>query len=400
MSTNLLRKYRSTILRNFEIKNILDEILPNHIEDYRKKMRDSGINGNSWEKIAHLLNENMNENPDVDAAIDSELFKKLIYDVQDHVYIFPIESEIDAEELITRFDSEPQLNRPLNAIVQNNEKFISLRIEGNRILILYRFDTIGLGENEQKTNFYVTCVLDFDNSLLHIRLRRHYLSKSTNRLISVLDEIKKFINKLDGDIVIKSFSETTVQSLLYNIFKEESSRAENVISQHAKEQLTEETVDAKINNFLKNELKMSEPELYSDRVKSAFYQDLSLHLDPKEFYNGFIFAFTFLDKNFIKSSTRNPKKDPIYNSKVYWNLKDLIHEYEEVSELACYWKFNEDNFEKPAGEEFEFVEISLKEKYGSIEIHYYRSPAVKRRLKESYVHYRISKYLFEDSLPK
>lgn len=198
----------------------------------------------------------------------------------------------------------------------------------------------------------------------------------------------------------QSYNEPEIHRMIYNVFKEESAKAESVIKEHMAEGLTEEAINEKILNFLEKDLEMSDPELYSDRVKSAYYQDLSLHLNPSTFYNGFISAFTFLDRNLIRSSTRNPKRDPIYNSKVYWNLKDLIHEYEEVSELTCYWKFNESDFTALPGEDFEFVEVSLRERSGSIEIHYYNSPSEKRRLKEDYVHFRISKYLFESTLPE
>jgi hypothetical protein len=396
----LLRTYRTPILRNFEIKNELNAILPDYIEDFSKKLRTSEFTGNSWEKTVEILNENMDDNPENDLEIDSVLFKKLIFEVQDHVYLYPLESEIDADEFISRFEGKPQLNQPINATVAPEEKFISIRIDGNKALILYRFETIKLGGDEQKANFYVPCVLDFDNGLLQIRLRKHYLARSSSNLSTVLDQVKGFVNSLDGDVTILGYSETNILSLLYQIFKEESEIAETVIKEHMQEHLTEEQVNQKILTFLQDELEMSDPALYADRVKSAFYQDLSLHLDPTEFYNGFIFAFTFLDKNFIKSSTRNPKRDPIYNSKVYWNLKDLIHEYEEVSELSCFWKFNQEDFGLPEGEDFEFVEVSLREKYGSIEIHYYNSPSEKRRLKEDYVHSRISKYLFENTLPE
>lgn len=396
----ILRTYRTPILRNFEIKNELSTILPDHITDYTKKLRSVEFTGSSWEKIAAILNENMVENPKSDDEIDSILFEKLIFDVQDHVHLFPIESEIDADEFISRFEGESQLNRYLNAIVETEEKFISIRKDrnGNKVFILYRFETIKLGGDEQKANFYVPCVLDFDNALLQIRLRKHYMSKSSVNHANLLSQVKTFVNGLDGDISVLEYNENAVHSLLYQIFKEESEKAETVIKEHMKEHLTEAQVNEKILNFLQNELEMSEPELYADRVKSAFYQNLSLHLDPTEFYNGFIFAFTFLDKNFIRSSTRNPKRDPIYNSKVYWNLKDLIHEYEELSELSCYWKFNKEDFGLAEGDNFEFVEVSLRERYGSVEIHYYNSPSEKRRLKEDYVHSRISKYLFEETL--
>ncbi|WP_273834891.1 hypothetical protein [Guptibacillus sedimenti] len=395
---DLLRTYSSPILRNFEVQD-LRELLSNEIEDFSKKLKAIPTAGTSWEKFAEVLNDNIKENPDVDKKIDEMLFEKLFFNLQDHVHLFHLESEIDANEFMSRFEDEPQVDRMLSATVKPDEKFISLRQEENKVLILYRIETIKLGDSEQKSIFYVPCLLDFDNSLLQIRLRKHYVSKSIPNHNTVLQTVKAFINNIDGDLSLNDYTETTIHSLVYSIFKEESEKAEIVIKEHMDENLTEEAVDNKILSFLENDLKMADPELYSDRVKSAFYQDLSLHLDSKMFYNGFIFAFTFLDKNFIQSKTRNPKRDPIYNSKVYWNLKDLIHEYKEVSELSCFWKFDENDFSKlPEKETFDFVEVSLRERVGSIEIHYYNSPSTKRRLKEDYVHYRISKYLFEETL--
>lgn len=397
--TDLLHTYSYPILRNFEVQELKD-FLPNYIEEFSKKLRAIQTPGRNWSKIVEVLNENLSENVESDNKIDQELFERIIYNLQDHVHLYHLESEINADEFISRFEEEPQLNRKINTTVAADEKFISIRKDGNKVLILYRYETITLGGDEQKAIFYVPCILDFENSLLQIRLRKHYMSRSTANHGMVLNKLKTFVNDLDADIAIRDYSEIGINSLVYQIFKEESAKAETVIKEHMND-LTEEAVNSKIISFLQDELKMSEPELYSDRVKSAFYQDLSLHLDPTEFYKGFIFAFTFLDKNFIKSSTRNPKKDPIYNSKVYWNLKDLIHEYEEVSELSCYWKFDEEDFEKqPEGEDFLFVEVSLRARNGSIEIHYYGSPKEKRRLKEGYVHSRISKYLFEKTLPK
>jgi hypothetical protein len=394
---NLLHSYTYPILRNFEVQE-LKEILPDLIEDFSKKLKAIETPGRNWTKIVEVLNDNLSENEESDTLIDQVLFERIVYNLQDHVHLYHLESEIDADEFISRFEEEPQYNRKINATVAADEKFISIRKEGNRVIILYRFETIKLGGDEQKAIFYVPCILDFENSLLQIRLRKHYMSRSSAKHAQVMGKLKEFVNNLDVDISIHDYTETSIHSLVYQIFKEESVKAEAVIKEHMKD-LTEETVNEKILSFLQNELKMAEPELYSDRVKSAFYQDLSLHLDPTEFYKGFIFAFTFLDKNFIKSSTRNPKRDPIYNSKVYWNLKDLIHEYEEVSELSCYWKFDEHDFEKqPEGLNFEFLEVSLRERNGSLEIHYYNSPSEKRRLKEDYVHSRISKYLFEKTL--
>ncbi|RRN68444.1 hypothetical protein EI200_19700 [Peribacillus simplex] len=394
---NLLRAYTSPILRNFEVQE-LKTFLPDYITDFPKKLRAVEAPGTSWEKIVQILNKNMEEDEASNELIDAVLFEKLFFN-QDHVHIYHLDSEIDANEFITRFEEEPQLNRHVNATIEAEEKFISMRQIGNTVLILYRYETIKLGNSGQRAIFYVPCLLDFDKSLLQIRLRKHYAAASSTKHGEILSKMKDFINSLDGDVSAQPYSESDVHSMVYNIFKEESEKAESVIKEHMADGLTEETINEKILDFLENDLEMSEPELYSDRVKSAFYQDLSLHLDPSTFYNGFISAFTFLDKNFIRSSTRNPKRDPIYNSKVYWNLKDLIHEYEEVSELTCFWKFNEKDFDAlPEGETFEFVEVSLRERNGSIEIHYYNSPSKQRRLKEDYVHYRISKYIFKETL--
>ncbi|MCM3789471.1 hypothetical protein M3221_13780 [Domibacillus indicus] len=389
---NLRHTYTSPLLRNFEIQD-LKSFLPEYIDDFTKKLTNqTGDNG--WYKISEVLNEFIQNDENADNEIDKILFEKLFFNLQDHVHLFHLESDINADEFVSRFQDRSVFLSKLSTLTQSEDKLISLRRDGNKIFLLYKYDTITLGSTGQRSNFYIPCMLDFENSLFQIRLRKHYITSSPYKHNDLLTNIKSYVNELDGDISIHSYNETHIYNLIYSIFKEESENAEKIIKQSMNDDLTEEIVDQKIIDFLADQLAMSNPEGYSDRVKSAFYQDLSVHMDPSTFHDGFISAFTFLDKNFIKSSTRSPRRDPIYNSKVYWNLKDLIHEYEEVSELACFWKFNEANFDAhPEGNEFEFVEVALRERNGSIEIQYYQSPNEKRRLKEEYVYYRIKRHL-------
>lgn len=195
---NLLRSYTSLILRNFEVQE-LKSFLPDYISEFSKKLRAVETPGTSWEKIAQVLNANMEENQESNELIDAILFEKLFFN-QDHVHIYHLESEIDADEFISRFEEEPQLNRPVNATVESDEKFISVRKEGNKVLILYRYESIKLGSSGQKAIFYVPCLLDFDKSLLQIRLRKHYAAASSTKHGEILSRMKEFINSLDGDV--------------------------------------------------------------------------------------------------------------------------------------------------------------------------------------------------------
>ncbi|UOR12002.1 hypothetical protein [Halobacillus amylolyticus] len=385
------QSYTATLLRNLEITHDLKPFLRVDMHDFNRKYEEiTGDNG--WQKMQNLVNQEIEQGRYEDSNLDEFIFNRLVFDKQDHTYVINLESDIDEDELMERYSDSPAFNRKVAQTIASDEKVISIRQNGNSVVILYKYESVYLGQTEDKANFYTPIILDFDKNSVRIKLRKHYLSRANTNLKGILTHLSHFLNTLDADVSISRYNEATIHSdILYQLYSEESQHAEEVIKANLGG-LTETQLNTKIMEFLENDLEIHNPSHYVDRVTAAFYQDRAMHLPDHLFYEGFIFGFTFFDRQITKSSTRNSNKDPIYKTKLYWNLKDLIHEYEEVSEVSMYWRFNENDFdETPEGEDFSFVEVSIREKYGCLEIHYYN--AKERRVKEEYVLHRIKEYI-------
>lgn len=108
-----------------------------------------------------------------------------------------------------------------------------------------------------------------------------------------------------------------------------------------------------------------------------------------------MFAFAFFDGLSTKSTTRDAGRFNVYNKKLYWTLKDLIHTEQKITELSMYYKFNPKNFDAEIeGENFYFVEATLKESYGSLMIDFYKNKFDSTRgIRNGYVISEIKKYL-------
>ncbi|MED4922943.1 hypothetical protein P9743_01380 [Anoxybacillus geothermalis] len=389
MSTELLQTYPVPLLRNFEVQ-YLKPLLQNYIPNFNKIFNETP-GTNSWVKISSILDQKIREGFD-DSDLEKELFEKLVFELPDHVYLLPLETEIDANEFMERYSGLPVVNRKISSILYTEEKLITVRKFENKIIFLYRYGTTNVGDI--KASLYVPCIIDFDNNFVFIKTRMHYVKKSETSIQSIIEDIINETNsQLDFELSVSTFNPSYLHEALYKLFRDESIKAEKIIKENM-DDLTETELEKKINTFLKEELKIKEPDNYTDRVKSAFYQDRSLQMDNNQFYDGFIFAFTFFDREFTRSSTRSSQREPIYNKKIYWNLKDLIHNYQELTDISLYWKFDKNDFTKtPEGEDFSFVEVSFREKNGSLEIHFYNSKS-DRRVKEEYVIYKIKDYIW------
>lgn len=385
------QNYKVALLRNFEVQ-YLKPLIAEYIDDFNKKFEQ--VQGNSgWSKLSSLIEEIMSGKPEEYKEIDDQFFEKLVFETPDHVYIRPLESDIDAEEFEERYSDHIAMNRKLLTNIDPEDKLITIRKHNNKIILLYQFGTHRISE-ETSLTLVCPCIIDFDKERIIIRTKAHYVKKSSVKLNHILDTIKDHINKsLDFEVSVGEYNPATLHQNLFEMFKTESEKAEIVIKQHMKKD-TEPDLIKKISDFLTDDLQLHEPDNYIDRVKYAYYQDLSSSLKSSDFKNGYIFAFTFLDRQLTRSITRNVQRDPIYNKKVYWNLKDLIYDYGELIEISLYWRFDKDDFSKePVEDNFTFVEVSLRETNKSLEIHFYNARDKDRRIREEYVLHRLDEYL-------
>lgn len=386
-----IHTYTVPFLMNFQV-NYLKSVLKPHIEKFPSTYGNT-IGANGWERCNSLLNTIIKDD-NISKSIDEKLFEKLVFEIQDHIYLRPLMSNIDASEFIRRNSKHPALNRKLSHALQRGELLMSMRQVANKVILLFKITTYSDGISDEAI-LTCPCVIDFDNKLFILRTKIGHLNKATGFKVSrIMSIVEDYVSKYFSEYAtLAEYNPSVLHKMLFNIFKTESENAEKVIRDNI-EFSSEEEVSSKILNFLENDLMISDPSKYVDRVRYTYYQDLSSQLKDSSFYNGFIFAFTFLDRKLTKSVTRNNDKKPVYNKEIYWNLKDLIYQYKELTELSLYWRYDKDNFDKvPNEKDFQFVEVSLKVTNKSLEIHFYNTRDVNRRLKEDYVLHKLDRYL-------
>lgn len=391
----LLFNYNVPLLRNFEVyylRELFNDLNPNINTLYKDVTGET----NSWTRYNQVLNKLIREGYD-DTEIEQTLFLQLAYNKTDHSYIFNMESEITIEEFFDTHKNITFNNRKLTDIRNADSNLLSVRRIGNEVIFLFRYGTVN-EESNKSVSLFIPCIFDFANNLLHIKMRKGYISKSEFRSKDLIELVLGKINNDANDAIsISKYNPAALKKVLYNIFSFEAKRAEAIINSRVTN-ITEERLNEVIENFLFRDLNIETTSSYINRVKSIFYQSNSIEMEDNEFYSGYIFAFTFLDGAMTKSLTRSSDREPVFNKKVYWNLKDIIHEEEEITEISLYWKFNENDFAQiPNENDFSFVEVSLKEKNGMLEIHFYQSNE-DRRKKNEFVIYRVKEYLRQEGL--
>lgn len=391
----LLFNYNIPLLRNFEV-NYLRDLFDDFNPEVNKLIREVTGETNSWARYNQVLNKLIREGYD-DSELEQTLFLQLAYEKTDHSYIFNLNSEISVEEFFDTHNNITLNNRKLTDIRNAESNLLTVRRIDNEVIFLFRFGSVN-EESNKPVSLFIPCIFDFTNNLLHIKMRKGYISKSEYRSKDLIELIlEKINNEPTYPITISKYNSASLKKVLYNIFSFEAKKAEALINERVTT-ITEERLNEVIQNFLSRDLDIDITPSYIDRVKSIFYQSNSIEMDDNEFYGGYIFAFTFLDGAMTKSLTRSSDREPVFNKKVYWNLKDIIHEEKEITEISLYWRFNENNFSQaPNGDNFSFVEVSLKEKKGMLEIHFYQSEE-DRREKSEFVIYRVKEYLQQEGL--
>ncbi|MDO6657848.1 hypothetical protein [Anaerobacillus sp. 1_MG-2023] len=414
--------YKFSLLRNFGVKELTNYLKP-RIPEYNKLFRLAS-GSNSYQKIRTLLNEKVVKGFN-DTEIDKTFFEAIVHLFPERSYYLNINTDITADkaydELNISSKFSPYLNRKLSHVLPQDEKLITIRKEGQRIIFLFKLGKAELGLKKEECAFYVSCILDFKQNHLEVRLNQYLLrnaSKGTRLLLKdVINYVTNFVNnQLPIALSTSKSGEAKIHKGLYKLFLEESNKSLKLIKKEitkneAKESIkvTEKDLRENIAKYLKEELHISNPDPFVEKVMTVKYQDTAKNMEQVDFIRdgGYIFGFSFIDRRITRSINRNEDHKPVYYSKIYWSLKDVVKEYEEVSELGIYWKFNKNDFTKKlSGKEAEkdlsFVEIGLKEIHGVLEIHYYvdytqadplTTSVEERRIREEYVIHKIKGFV-------
>ncbi|MEK8198381.1 hypothetical protein [Lysinibacillus sp. FSL M8-0134] len=401
-----LLEYSGKLLRNFQV-NILDSILNDYHPDPKeyRRIRNQYPGTRGWEVISDIINKLKTEDGFDDSKLEERLFTDLTENIPDNYYIYDFVHSKTYEEIVAEFKKNTALlNTPIYTFDirdRDSLQIVSIRLKEKekKIIILLRYGyTYGEESNTNSLIFFIPCVLDFHNKMLIIKFREIHRKKSKKKINKLLPQVINCIKNLNDDFTFNGYGKKKIHSTLYEMFKVESARAEKLIKSSS-DSHTDEELNNNINTFLTKQLSIpassKEIESYTNRIKSIYYQNIASQLEEISFGNRYMFAFAFFDGLSTKSTTRDAGRFNVYNKKLYWTLKDLIHTEQKITELSMYYKFNPKNFDAEIeGENFYFVEATLKESYGSLMIDFYKNKFDSTRgIRNGYVISEIKKYL-------
>jgi len=410
--------YDISILNNLYVNQIIDYLNVN-ITDFEAKYEEQIFIGNVKQKaIRGVLNNYLNENIAASNIIESSLFDLLfsVYpETTMHYYMTVGNQSIDdVHRILTEnLEINELIDNKLYNTLDDEEPIVSIRFTGNTLKVLLQFGVYTTPINRDRKRFLVACKLDFNNNILSFAYKQNVFSKldSGIKFSELKNKVFNVLNSLGLQIVFRDIPEIAAKKAMYFLFTEESTKALELIKQTISNNqgvpFEEQEYTDSIRLFLTEQLRLANPDEFINRAMILKYQDSAIEIDNRVFINhgGYIFGFSFVDPRITKSSNRSDDRDPVYKSKIFWNLKDVVSEYEELDGLSMFWKFNPNNFDEeitPANvANTIFVQVDYKYVRGSLCIYHYVNNELKvsnargreRERAEEYVLYRIANYL-------
>ncbi|MFB5935535.1 hypothetical protein ACE8FZ_19940 [Peribacillus frigoritolerans] len=267
-----------------------------------------------------------------------------------------------------------------------------LEFSHNRLKNIHFLFKIGVSESSgEYYNFFSAVTIELETNMVIFRFDQHLLDCYPADPLDIISSLKDIINGVNKKHEIFDILEFNVigmhveapKKIISSLFKELSSEAEDILNKEVPSQ-----TDNDIREFLEGKGLPFEED-YIQQIKSVLFQDISQKCADTFFVNGWVFRFVFREGQLTRASSRTDDKSPIYGSKVYWNLKELIFKSDEMKESGFHWYLTDPFDESP-----EFVQVRLEARNDSLIVHYYykmRSPD--RKEKEDYVLRKIKEYL-------
>lgn len=297
-------------------------------------------------------------------------------------------------------------------------QIISIRRDQKSVKILLQFGLSTTRKRHQEKLFMVSVKIDLENMVLSFGYKQAAFTNLQNeykiRRDKMIEQIELLIKKMGLPVYIMEYEEIPVQRALFKIFSEEVARTNELIEKEIKSQISDgsdpiKEIRESIYDFLSKTMLLNNPEEFVDKSLSIKFQDFAKNMNKSKFIKngGYIFGFGFADRKVTKSTNKSERKNPVYESKIYWSLKDIIFEYKEISSLALYWKFDLDDFGRdvkgsPVVGNISFTEVEYTSTSGKLSIHHFVNSenmiissvvAKEKERKQEYALYRIDKYL-------
>ncbi|WP_418027040.1 hypothetical protein [Paenibacillus sp. JJ1722] len=389
--------------KNIQLQDFNKFLEANPIPEWKEKIKADTINAR-YIAIHKLFTDEINaEKRSVsNETIDAFLFEHLFYTYKNYQYVyrfddfkFTAESSIDSvrdylsertelcyNRLLTEQANTDNFTLHTTRIEEKAGKLISL----NFLMKIADIRTMRFPE----VDVYVAIKVDLVNSMILLKFNLTQLELLNSNATKILIELKRILNgqtqaghKFEPlNINLSSLNEKDAKKTIFKLFEELSLDAEDIINAHAPSE-----ADVKISKFL-DQMGLSEIKSdYIQQIKAVIYQEISSALTISDFKNGWVYRFTFREGLTTKASSRTDDYSPIYNSKIYWHLKELIFKEEEMQEAGLHYTLPN----PPDGSNY--VLVRLESRSDCIIINYYHRMRYNRKGKEEFVLQKLNKHL-------
>jgi hypothetical protein len=390
-------------LKNIYLKDWEDFFKRNNVHNISARLKGDTTHAR-YQSVHKLITEELSkENGSFSTKqFDDYLFEQLYYSKNNYHFVSRFDNhnftnESTMNDVNVFFEQHPELllNKLLNDDERGTENVLcTTRIEVNNgkligINILVRITTIKT-KRYPDVDMYSGILIDLVNNLIVFKFYLNYLDNIPKDPLTILTDLRKMVmgegangRKFEPlDLNIQSLNEKAARVAIFQLFEDLSFEAENILNG-----LTLPDTKEKIVSFLKN-MKLTEiTEDYIEQIKAVIYQEISSTINDSIFEKGWVFRFVFREGLTTRASSRTIDFSPIYGSKIYWHLKELIFKAGELYEGGFHWYlYGSSDIEQ-------FVQVRIESKNDTIVLNYYNEIRSGRREKENFVLRKINEHL-------
>ncbi|ENQ3078689.1 hypothetical protein ACEOWG_001886 [Bacillus cereus] len=391
------------------IKNIQFQDIDEFLKKYKVPGRSSRITGSTsgvrFENYIDLIDEEINkENGSITSnKVDDFLFETLFYTNNNYHYLYKYDNFFadestpasTARDYLSNSESLRFNDLLTNDIVYKEGEFslcttrleyVEEEIIAVHLVILIDMLPLRYGN----THVFAGVTIDIKRKLIDIKFDYKQFEEIETEPLMLIKQIRDMLCGLgkmgkaytDLQLNIISFNEAEPREIIYYLFEELTNEAEALLNSH----VPPDTED-KIKKFMK-EMGLSEDnQEYVEQIKAVMYQDIFESMGEASYKNGWVFRFHFREGDHTRATSTNEKQLPVYKAKTYWQLKELIHEEQEMYEAGFHWYMNQGT------ENREFVIVRIESRNDTMILHHYYKMRSGRKEKDEFVLRKIGEYL-------
>lgn len=374
-----------------------------YLEKYNyKNVRNitRGADGTDYQNFVNFLRRELRVNPALKYSLNKLISEKLFFNQMNIHYVFNLTSffgtkeEVKVDEISNLFKEQDfNLNNNLFNYKCTKDYDICCTTYDTKtkdgIKILTNIRMIIFTEKIEKDmvpiNMFATIDIDLESKFISFKFDTRNFEYHSNRYEVIENMTKMFYDRRSPlhqlGVTLESHNLAKTRVMIQNLFIELSSQAEKLLKEHI-----HDDTDNIIDDFFKK-LNIPKNEEYTKQIIAVIYQDISRNFNETDFGDGWVFRFLFREGDNTRASSISDNFKPIYNTQIYWNLKELMFNKKGTDFIEAGFLWFVDNSDA--------VSVKIEQKNDFLIVSYYHrnNNYINRKEKEKLVLRNIKKGL-------